>query len=67
MNPFRGVHLDTKNPHVEVIFEATPGIPVKVTFNLTPSQAGRLARGTVALIDPQTGISAAKRPQKHNP
>ena len=53
-DPFSGIKITPQSGKQSFVFDYRPGI--KVQFTLNPSKsAGYLSRGTIGLLDPQTG------------
>lgn len=59
-NPFKGTVIDAKHPHAQRDF-TLDGVLFRATLNST-NAAGRLSRGTIAILDAQTGYLMQRDP-----
>ncbi len=53
-DPFSGIKVTPQSGRQTFVFDYRPGIKIRFTLNPTTA-AGHLARGTIGLLDPQTG------------
>ena len=53
-DPFSGIKITPQSGKQSFVFDYRPSIKIRFTLNPTTS-AGYLARGTIGLLDPQTG------------
>lgn len=53
-DPFSGIKITPQSGRQSFVFAYRPGIKIRFTLNPTTA-AGYLARGTIGLLDPQTG------------
>lgn len=53
-DPFTGIKITPHSGKQTIIYNYQPGVKIRVTLNATRA-AGYLSRGTIGLLDPQTG------------
>ena len=53
-DPFAGIKITPHSGKQTIIYNYQPGVKIRVTLNATRT-AGYLSRGTIGLLDPQTG------------
>mgnify|MGYP004678111763 FL=1 len=53
-DPFAGIKITPHSGKQTIIYNYQPGVKIRVTLNATRA-AGYLSRGTIGLLDPQTG------------
>lgn len=53
-DPFAGIKITPRSGKQTIIYDYQPGVKIRFTLNPTHA-AGYLSRGTIGLLDPQTG------------